>query len=482
MSEAVLPWRELRVARVTVEALAPLSVTTGLTTGLFDSALVRDADGLPAIPGTALAGVLRQLTRRHLGSAAADDVFGPTATRSSEGKDSKIGVSWARIHGRDDRPAVPRPPPGDAFLASLRRMTLDEPSVRDRVRLNERGVADAAERGKFDRSVIPRGTRFTFHLHLWSTGSPQERQRWLRILGLMNQPLFAVGGAVRSGLGRLVPRRIRTTAFDLVSPRGRDAFRAARAPRDGFLTRPDHPWPEDVPDVDEPTIAKPTSTVMENVDLEATDFLRVGPGRGPLPTANGRSREPDLCPFVEPVVEWSEEGEGSIQPWLVIPGSGIKGALRHRTAFHLGRLLKGSFAEETSGLVSDEVCIEERRLFGDAKGRSIGHAGRVFVDDVPVAKVSDPTVRSAVMPHNSIDRFTAGVRDGFLFSEQILWRIGGLRLRVVLDDADPPVSDVSKRALRMAIEDLRTGALALGGGTGRGHGTLRGVKDATDGQ
>jgi hypothetical protein len=318
-------------------------------------------------------------------------------------------------------------------------------------------------------------------MQLWSTGTDGERERWRRILGLIHHPLCAVGGAVRSGLGRLVPTCIRTTAFDLAGASGREAFRAARAHGDGFLTRLDHPWPDGIPDVDAPTSTDWAITVIADEDLQVTDFIRVGQGRDALLTGTGRAREPDLCPFAEPAIDWSDPAEARVDQWVVVPGSGIKGALRHRTIFHLGRLLGGSFAEDTNGSVSEAVRTEERQLFGDAKGRTGGRAGRVFVEDIFVAKVADPTIRSCVMPHNSIDRFLGGVRHGFLFSEQLLWRLGPLRVRLLLDDADRSVSTVAMTALRLAVDDMRTGRLPWGGGTGRGHGTLGAVTSIAHG-
>ena len=48
----------LHVARFVLEARTALSVGSGGADGVYDHPIARDANGLPTIPGTSLAGVL----------------------------------------------------------------------------------------------------------------------------------------------------------------------------------------------------------------------------------------------------------------------------------------------------------------------------------------------------------------------------------------------------------------------------------------
>ena len=50
----------VHIARFSLQARSALSIGTGGTDGVFDHPIVRDANGLPLIPGTSLAGVLRR--------------------------------------------------------------------------------------------------------------------------------------------------------------------------------------------------------------------------------------------------------------------------------------------------------------------------------------------------------------------------------------------------------------------------------------
>ena len=85
------------------------------------------------------------------------------------------------------------------------------------------------------------------------------------------------------------------------------------------------------------------------------------------------------------------------------------------------------------------------------------------------------------MPHNSIDRFTGGVRDGFLFSEELAHR-GQIELELLLLDPARIARQcpLGREALRLALADLIEGRLALGGGSGKGHGFCRGCIDWSD--
>ena len=46
------------IARITLETKTPLAINTGKQDGVFDTSLITDANGLPAIPATSITGVL----------------------------------------------------------------------------------------------------------------------------------------------------------------------------------------------------------------------------------------------------------------------------------------------------------------------------------------------------------------------------------------------------------------------------------------
>ncbi len=461
----------LDVARVTVEALSPLSVTTGVASDVFDTALVRDADGLPALPASSIAGVLRSLAQDAYGTDWVEEVFGRTGRTAEEVLRSRIAISWARVHGSDDRPARPDAIASDELLRVLGPGSRLTPVVRERVRINARGVADAEGAGKFDRTVVPRGARFTFLIQWWSDGSPAESQRWADILALLRHPDLAIGGAVHSGLGRLklVPPAGKTfgalllARFDLRKEQDITSLAAARSKSDGALVDLRAAWPFRAPFAPNER-AMPRKWPVWKLSLTPADFFRVGGGRGPVSDSVGKGA--DLRPMREPCVDWGGPVANRLaKDRLVVPGSGIKGALRHRTRFHLARCLD-CFAGTATPEALEKLEDLDALLFGTAKGNEDGKPGVIIVDDVVVGNAG-----KAEMVHNSIDRFTGGVRDGFLFSEELV--AGRSQLDVTIRFRSD-VKGYAKWALKASLLDLGFGRLTLGGGSGRGHGRFRG--------
>lgn len=87
------------VARLVVENTTPLSIASGRDDGVFDNLLVRDANGLPAIPGTSFAGVLRHLYQQVYQNKEETDALFGIAKSHSEGREqneypSLVQVSW----------------------------------------------------------------------------------------------------------------------------------------------------------------------------------------------------------------------------------------------------------------------------------------------------------------------------------------------------------------------------------------------------
>ncbi len=479
--------RWLHLARVLVECESPLSIGTGASDGVFDVALVRDANGLPAVPGSSLAGVLRHACAAR-DPGLAEEIFGFQRPRAEAGEGpagraSRLHVSWGCIVDGGGR-AVEGLLLGEAArridddeLLRLARATAEDPVYRDRVRLGHRGAADG--RGKFDRSVLPAGYRFAFELSLWSARG--DDPAWELLLALLCDPLLRLGGGTRAGLGALRVVRLHEGRFDLASAAGRERFLALGRGIDDLEgldeRRPEPPRAGD-------------GVRRLRLRLRPRAGWRVGEGEESLVQAlEGRrgGKPPDNRLLVERRVEWDDAGRGRFgEPRLLLPASGLKGALAHRIAFHDHRL-RGEWAEDMpeeriAGYDKGRDSAAVRELFGYAHGDAAdaaGRAGRVLVDDAWCPVSREALVR---MMHNSIDRFTGGVRRHILFEEELAWG-GTLELGIAVlgwDRLDP----LTRRAFDLALADLLEGRLAVGGGTGKGHGLLDGeiLEDSARGE
>ena len=332
---------------------------------------------------------------------------------------------------------------------------------RDHVRLTARGAA--ADEGKFDRSYVPAGYRFSFSLALWSMRTEGDLA-WKRLLGLVDHPGFRLGGATRRGYGGLKRvGKLRQKEFDLSTKEGLKAYSDVPGT---FDVKHDGLEPFDAH-------VEAHAWVTATIKLTPEDFWRVGTGDIPL----GKRRKPaDMLPRTESIVVWNGDRGALGARHLVLPGSSIKGAIAHRTAYHYHRLAN-AFQGSKSDYDPTLDCPGVKSLFGYAKDNdktNRGQVGAVVFDDVYLKW--EPKDIASVM-HNGIDRFTGGVRDGVLFSEELVWKLPAW-VRIAIDGERAGSDEVAKRAreaLCLALDDLTKGRLPLGAGSSRGHGYFRGT-------
>lgn len=453
----------LYLARFVLQTQTPLSIGTGQGEGRLDALLVRDANQLPAIPGTSLAGVLRHLHLAiHKDEHENRTLFGGT---ESEDTASRVHFSWGCLHDAGDRPvqglrcddleALEDPVLQDALRSA--------PLLRDRVRIDAYGAAE--DGGQFNRTVLRAGHRFSLEMAYWS--DRKKDPRWEQLLELLVHPEFRLGGATRSGLGVLELVRLHARYFDM---RKAEDFVDFGALSQGL---------DDIQGMQsDPPRRNGTTESLICLELEAEEPFRFGQGDTSLTGENLQ-----LLPQTEAVVRWSD-GRGSLggKDMVLIPGSAVKGALRHRTLFHLNRL-HGCFADpdppagEETGTPDSGGKDALQSLFGFANDNQEegGRAGVLLFQDLYLAR---DQVEPGPMMHNGIDRFTGGVRHHVLFGEELLFQAPPIRLEIHISRAAavPGNSDelLIWRAFYAALEDLAEGRLALGGGTNRGHGYFHG--------
>ncbi|MGC9185169.1 MAG: RAMP superfamily CRISPR-associated protein [Thiomonas sp.] len=463
---------QVRIARLVLEAVTPLSIGTGNPDGVFDSALVRDANDLPAIPATSLAGVLRHLWTQTHGPESARQLFG--YQERNQGQTSRVRIGWGHLLDSKGRAACGLLLGADAarlqtdplFAEALRQR--DEPAHRNRVRLTHRGAA--AETGKFDRTVLPAGHRFAVELRL-DGGADDTSDSWDALLALFAHPGFRLGGGTRAGLGRLRCISLHTAQFDLRQPAqaralgqlGADPSHTAGLAATPVPQRPSADW------------------IETTLTLDARSLWRIGQGDLPVGLTAGQDKAPDLLPITERRVTWTGgEGKLTTERALLLPAASLKGVLAHRMAFH-ARRFAGQWAGQPQAADPAQPPAEVQALMGsikDSGGKDRaeqGWAGCLFIDDTYL-----PVPGSVNLMHNSIDRFTGGVRAHMLFEEQNI--LGGKpQVRIALDlqrlraaaQVHHTRIDAIQRAFLAALRDLGEGRLALGARSTSGNGFFR---------
>ena len=461
------------VARVVIEFTTPFHVGTGEGGYGADAVVVTDANGLPAIPGSSLAGALRAsflaLTKD---AARGDSLFGYQS--EDKGCGSRLSVSWAAMHDRIDRPVEGLTARSCIESDEVLRQTLGL-RVRDHVRLSHRGAAE--RRAKFDEQPVAAGHRFTFEMELVS--DQQSDPDWNDLLAALTSGSLRFGGKSRRGYGAFRVERVASKSFHLPDTADFTAYTAH--PADLSQSAPA------LAPVLVPSATLPPGAVTITLGLQPRGFWMFGGGEDTPPSGADPA---DMAPLREERIVWNGSTGSVEEKCLLLPGSAIKGALSHRVAFHANRLaarfaddcaVAGICPNNADGHRLAQAAFERitgvhngsvRDLFGFVEPSKAGDTseqaarGRVLIDDLFWSATPPPQQR---VPNVSIDRFTGGAADSKLFSERPLWQGDFPELKLTVLEADQ-VSRTSRQALKAALDDLAQGRLALGAGTGRGLG------------
>lgn len=437
------------LARLAIEFTTPFIIGGGNDL-IADDTFVADANGLPLLPGSSIVGVLRHEFER-LNPGKAESLFG--WQKGKEGSGSRLSVSCGCIHSSSNIPVEGRLHNSRVQGDPVLRQSLQS-IPRDHVRMTDRGTA--ADNGKFDEKVVPAGNRFTFELML--EGGQEDEAVWKELLNILALPEFRIGGKSRRGFGAFAVKSVVTNRFLLTD---KDDFRK-------FCNYP----------VELSKSVEGSATQLSVTSSSITATISITPESFWMFGGGGSDDKADMNPVKESRIVWDANGNGQVAPAeFYIPGSSVKGALSHRTAFHYNGI-KQLFADniDDPASITGEENQAVKELFGYCKEGDDGRRGSILISDIYL----DTAPPQKVINHVSIDRFTGGARDGFLFSEQPLYRGKQMKLELVVANSEG-ISAESRTALGKALHDLVNGLLPLGAGAGRGNGFFSGSITWSDG-
>lgn len=320
--------------------------------------------------------------------------------------------------------------------------------------------------------MVYAGTRFCAQFELLTEHA--DDPLLTALIDTLRSPLLRLGSGSRSGLGEMSVIDCQTAILDLRKEDDRAAYLS-------FPSAFDQPWEHWQTHrlAEQERLAVPTAFTRYTLTLRPDDFFLLGSGMG--------DDEADLTPVTETRVLWDALGHATLsQHHVLLPGSSLKGAIAHRTAYHYNRLNQ-QFADEAlqerlrSEGYSTSENVAVRALFGYEQD---GHtqAGRVLIGDVMGAPIH-PSLESEttkLLNHVSIDRFTGGAIDGALFSEKTIYTPEATYEVSLLVRTDALADASTQEAFEQALRAITTGRLALGGGTNRGHGIFTGTLTRND--
>lgn len=453
------------IARILMEAETPLFIGSGKSSLLKDALVQRDANGFPMIPGTALAGVLRQSLGEKYGDLA-NRLFGSAKKRKKgqksdsdpwedeqrQGSGVKVSPGMLRLSDRIVSEGLFTDGRFDSVRAQFENLT-----VRQRVALDDKGTAKKGH--LYDHEVIYQGVQFVFELE--APSSLVDEKDWKLLLDGVKSAHFRLGAGTRNGFGLLKAKQVYSKTLTI-----QDYLNHAPAFNDSH-------WWEELKPVGE--LKSSDQIVSYRLELTPDPFFIFGSGLS--------DEDVDQTPVTEYIADYSSGTlKLSDQPYTLIPGSSVKGALAHRVAYHYNKKVGRYASKESIKDLREKENEAVTALFGNAgENASEISAGKVFFKDVLIepAKVSN----EEIFNHVAIDRFTGGAMDGMLFSEKVShFRESAEQLTLEVQLQLTKDTAKYQTYLEEALKDICRGLLPLGGMTTKGHGIFTGklMKDENE--
>lgn len=442
------------LARFVIEAKTPLAVGSGEKDITTDALVATDVNGLPYIPGTAIAGVVRSM----IGEESAKTFFGyQVPNKKKDGKGSEIIFTEAKI--LNSKGEVVDGLNIDAIDKDPLLKEYKELPIRQHARISEKGVTEKG--GKFDEQVVFAGTRFCFELEMVSDG--KNYSDFESVISQVNNKTFRIGSGTRCGFGEIEVVEMQRAKLDLSKPEDLDLY----LDKSSDLSKDWNGWQRDE-NIEKETLS--TDWVEYKLSLQPEDFFLFGSGFG--------DSEVDMTPVKARKVVW-EDGVGRLSDKMVlIPATSVKGTLSHRVAFHWNKLNEYYAGNPEAKVGKDNFAV--KILFG-SEGEKEGEGqlrGNVIFSDI----IENRSVKDKILNHVAIDRFTGGAMDGALFSEKMTYvtekdkpfEMSILVKNEMLSKKDKKNVTVGD-ALEVALQDICKGMLPLGGGVNRGNGIFTGT-------
>lgn len=411
---------------------SPLRIGSGVDDGLTDILILKNKQGQPFIPGTALAGVLRSEMADIYGEETAKVLFG--AIDGKAANQSMLNIS-------------------DVVLLSKGIV------VRDGVAIDElTGVAKPG--AKFDFEALERGAVGEVTLELTVRQHDTEKPLPISYEHSSYSVQGDCYGELAATLADLLTRGISVGALT-TKGYGKIAGKEAVAVYDFNFAEPKaaKQWfayisEEKLPEAAYTGVAE-TAKAAENFYLELNCALQGAMLIRNFDVDDSKQAEGEATLSAVQL----KSGED-----YVIPGTSWKGVLRSR-AYKI--LLS---------LTHDDLQLVQKlidKLFGFASdgAKSTGKRSKLMVEE---SYITSNKVKAMTQTRNRIDRFTGSTIDSALFAEEPVWQqkrdSAAISLRACLKGC----TEAEAGLLLLLVKDLWLGNLNIGSGKSIGRGVLLG--------
>jgi len=419
----------------------PTHLGNGDTDGIVDMPLLLDeATGRALLPGTSLAGALRNYLRerRHGFEKRASDTLIEALFGGEKGNDEGNQSALIIDDALGEMPGI---------------------ELRDGVRIDpitrtaKIDVDNGVLRGyKYDLQLLEAGTTFPLRMELLlSRGNDQQQVNRMLALALhgLETGEIAIGLRKRRGFGVCRVERWRVTRYDFTKTTDLLAWLAEDHP-DWKVTPGDQQSGQRIANLlgvslDHVEDRRNLCRIHAQFIIDGSLLIRAGFGE--------QDRGPDTVHL------HSVRPGGARKP--VLSGTSLAGALRHRAE----RILRTIGNAEQAMNMIDNMFGPARIIGGN---KQTARSSRLIVSETVI---ENPV--NLVQNRIRIDRFTGSVHGTGLFNEQPVFGKNDTLVTIDLTLRNPQDAEIG--LLLLLLKDLWTGDVPLGGEVGIGRGRLKGV-------
>lgn len=428
------------LAKIVLEADSPFNISTGRDNLETQSPAIRDINGLPYLPSSSIAGVLRHA----IGEETAKTFFGSLETDAG----SRIIFTDAVMIGKNGTAldGIKDIDFNDSFYRHFNKLP-----IRHHVRINEKGAG--ADKGKYDHEIVYKGTRFVFEIVMYSDGTDQKQ--FEEVIEKLQDSNFALGGKTRRGLGRMKVVKCEKAILDLKKEKDLNDYLNKSASLEESFSRYEDITTEST---------NPTGWTKYEMTLIPEDYF--------LFRAGESDDNRNAIPTTEAYIRWDDNQKPSfVEGCVILPGSSIKGAIAHRTVYHWNRINQ-NYAERPLHIVGERNPAIST-IFGYVDGDK-AKRGNCLIPDI-IEEMPLTNSDKKIFNHVAIDRVTGGASQTALFSEQAVYRKGMAYSLIILVKDEALSNETIREAFECALKDITNGSLPLGGLTNRGYGIFSGT-------
>jgi hypothetical protein len=448
--------------KITFQLESPLCIGSGRN-DITDQDILRDARGIPYIPGSAVAGVIREACDGAIDEDRLKYYFGYAHInkgKNDESVESSIIESKIIFY--------------DATLVddgkSKEGELLYRISQRDGVALNE--YKSAKKQAKFDWEILEGDCKFQTFIEISEEESDNEivaEEMLINIAKVWKEADIRFGAKTTRGFGKICNVDIIRRSFELVkSPKNGKGNIEDWLEFDAFDNKS---WE------DNDSYEKISSDFKKYNEWKLKEKKKLSlklklQGGISIRRYSTQCSEEESSPDQEQMTtikfnnkkssdQDQMESQKSIEEIAVIPGTTWAGAIGHR----MEELIEGSKVEKVERKDND---IQIYHYFGAAKENNKEKSLICFGE----SRLTGGEFK--IMSRNAIDRFLGSTAEGALFTEKIY--IGG-ETTLDISFGDPyntavSYSDDFIKALAATLTDLHEGYLAVGGATSVGRGVF----------